>query len=111
MSTPSTPNLRAGQVEEVLKDSSVVVIHAWGSWDGKKAMMDRVLSEIAPTFSSQISFYSMDVDVEENFEFLHQHKVLNVPALICFKNGMYMGTSIGLRDKQLLIDLIESISS
>lgn len=107
---PSTPNLKAGQVEEAIKNSSVVVIHAWASWNQSDRAMDKLLSNLAPLVSGDVQFYSMDIDRAENFEFLHRHKVLNVPALVCYKNGIHMETVVGMRDKQSLFDLIESLS-
>lgn len=100
---PSTPNLRAGQVEEAIKNSSVVVIHAWASWNQYDRVMDKILCEIAPLFSADVRFYLMDVDRAENFEFLRQY-IRNVPALICYKNGSHMETIIGMCDKQFLVD-------
>jgi thiol:disulfide interchange protein len=52
----------------------------------------------------------MDIDWVENFEFLRQHKVVNVPALVCFKNGQHVETVIGLHTKQVLFDTIEAVS-
>lgn len=108
---PSTPNLKAGQVEEAIKNSSVVIIHAWASWNQSDRAMDKILSDLAPLFSADVKFYSMDIDWAENFEFLHQHKVVNVPALVCFKNGQHVETVIGLHTKQVLFDTIKAVST
>ena len=53
-------------------------------------------------FTNQIAFFSFDTTREDSWNICNQCKVLNLPALVCFIDGQWHETLIGLRPEEEL---------
>jgi hypothetical protein len=85
-------------VESLALNCPVLVIHVWAEWNGYDPLMDTTLVTLRQRFESQVEFRSINFDLHEAWPLFEKWNVLNLPALVCYLNGIYRGTVIGVRD-------------
>jgi len=85
---------------DFIKSKPVAVIHFWASWNRSDDEMKARLKQIGASFSDQVAMGSVDTDQEEMWDLVKKLKVLNLPALVYYKNGEHIETTIGLSTKE-----------
>lgn len=96
---PTTPPVSAMTFSNVIKAHPVVVIHFWADWNGYDRKMDALLQELRPKYEAKITFFSFDTTPKENLGICHQYQIRQLPALVCFIEGVQHETLIGMRSK------------
>lgn len=88
---------------EVLQSDRPVLVDFWASWCGPCRMLSPTIEEIAGE-RSDIKVGSVNVD--EQPELAAQFNVMSIPTLIVFKEGRAVNSSMGVRPKQAILDLL-----
>ena len=68
--------------------------------------MDALLQEMKAEFSGEIAFFALDVDEKANWDFLQAVPVMNVPCLVCLKDGAVFRHRIGQYPKEKLREIL-----
>ncbi len=89
--------------QEVLKSDKPVMVDFWAPWCGPCRMLGPVVDEIA---AEQTDFVVGKVNIDEEQELAQKYDVMTIPTVIIFKNGEPVETSIGVKPKQALIDMV-----
>ena len=91
-------------VAEVLKADKPVIVDFWASWCGPCRMLSPIIEEISET-NSDIKVCSVNVD--EQMELAQQFEISSIPALLVFKDGQLVNSSVGVIPKAAILDLVK----
>ena len=91
--------------EAALKNSAIVLVDYWATWCGPCRMMAPVIDEIAAEYDGRITVGKIDVDQEPDIA--QRYGIMSIPTLILYKDGMPSATSVGVRPKAYLEELIQ----
>ena len=91
-------------VAEVLKADKPVIVDFWASWCGPCRMLSPIIEEISET-NSDIKVCSVNVD--EQMELAQQFEISSIPALLVFKGGQLVNSSVGVIPKSAILDLVK----
>lgn len=89
--------------DEVLKSSEPVLVDFYADWCGPCQMLAPIIEDISD--SDIIKVCKLNVD--EAVPVAMQYKVSTIPTIIIFKDGKVAAKTIGLQEKEELIELIE----
>lgn len=88
---------------EVLKSDKTVLIDFWASWCMPCKMLSPVVDEIAEE-NPEIKVGKVNVD--EQPELAEKFGVMSIPTLIVFKNGQNIDTSVGVKPKAEILEML-----
>jgi thioredoxin 1 len=86
--------------ETVLGRRLPVLVDFWAEWCPPCRPMARTLAELAPEFAGRIVFATLNAD--ENPEATRRYRVLSMPTLLLFRQGIVVHSIVGARPKSHL---------
>lgn len=85
---------------EVLKSDKIVLVDFYADWCGPCRMLAPILEDI-----KDVDIYKINVDDEPDLAM--KYGIMSIPCLISFKDGKEYKKSIGLVDKETILELIK----
>ena len=89
---------------EVLNSEKTVLVDFWASWCGPCKMLSSVVDEIAEE-NPDVKVCKINVDDEPGLA--GQFNVMSIPTLLFFKEGKVAASSVGVRPKNAILDLLK----
>ena len=83
----------------------VVLVDFFATWCGPCRMMAPVLDSVKKELGDAIEIYKVDVDESENLA--RQYGIMSIPTLFVFVNGEEKEHSVGLLDKNRVVNLLK----
>jgi len=90
----------SSDINAVLKRFHNVVVDCWAPWCRPCLAIAPSVSAMAKDYKGKIVFVKMNTD--ENQEFAMEHRIMNIPTLLIFKNGKAVDRIIGARPRKSL---------
>ncbi len=87
--------------KEVLKSKETVLVDFYADWCSPCRMLSPILDEV----SKDHKIYKINVDDEE--EIAQEYGVMSIPCVVAFKDGKEIKRSVGLVDKDAILDLFK----
>ncbi len=94
--------------EKVLKAQGTVVVDFWAEWCGPCRMFSPVIEQFA---AEHPEIRVGKVNVDENPDLAERFRVMSIPTLLVFKDGAVTATSVGVKTKQALENMVRSGSA
>ncbi len=90
--------------KEVLNSEKTVLIDFWATWCGPCRMISPIVEEVAGEVTATAKVCKINVD--EQPELASAFKVMSIPMLAVIKDGKVIDTQVGVRPKQVIIDML-----
>ena len=94
--------------EKVLKSEKPVLVDFFAIWCGPCKMLAPIIEQLNEEIGEKVNVYKVDVD--ECPQSASQYGIMSIPTIIAFKNGEAVNKSVGLVQKEKLMDIINSIA-
>ena len=92
---------------EVLKSSQPVLVDFFATWCGPCQMQGPIIEELAEEYKDKAKVGVLDIDQAQKTA--TQFQVSSVPTLIIFKDGQEVERFMGLQQKPVLKEKLDSL--
>lgn len=89
---------------EVIDNKGIVLVDFWADWCGPCKMLAPILEEVAMETDTRIC----KVNVDESAELSREYEIRTIPTMIIFKDGVKIDQIIGLKEKNELLERLNS---
>ena len=87
--------------KEVLESKEPVLVDFYADWCGPCRMLGPIMEEI----SKEHKVFKINTDDEQ--ELAMEYGIMSIPCVIAFKDGKEINRSVGLADKDTILNLIK----
>ena len=91
--------------EEVLNSNVPVLVDFWATWCTPCKMMAPVIEKIGEEVGDRVKVCKINID--ENSEIAEHYSVMSIPTFLVFQNGNIVGRSVGVQDKNEIMELLK----
>ena len=95
--------------DEVMKAQGLVMIDFWAAWCGPCRMISPTVEELAKEYGEKIKVLKLNTD--ENSEIASRYKIMGIPTIMFFKDGVKLDQIVGVVPKQQLKAKLDSFLS
>jgi len=96
-------NITDSDFEKTIKENDLVLVDFWADWCGPCKRVAPILEEISQEFGLTIA----KLDVDTNPIMAGEYKVVSIPTMILFENGIPIKTIVGAKPKHLMLKELE----
>ena len=90
--------------QEVLQSEQPVLLDFWAPWCGPCRRVSPIVEEIAAEVSGVVKVGKVNID--EHPKLASQFRVMSIPTLVVVKNGKPVSTSVGVKSKQEILNML-----
>lgn len=85
-------------IKEVINSKEISIVDFYADWCGPCRMLAPILEEI-----EDVNIYKVNVDDEPDLAM--EYGIMSIPCVISFKDGKEYKRSVGLSDKETILEL------
>ena len=90
----------------LLESEKLVIVDFWATWCGPCRMLSPLLDEVEEEMSDKITVVKVNVDDAD--EIAMRYRIMSIPTLIFFKDGVMVDRSVGAMPKSMLVEKINA---
>ncbi len=90
---------------EVIKSDIPVLVDFWASWCGPCTMLSPIVEDIAKEYDGKVKVGKINVDEQQALAV--KYGIMSIPTLMVFKGGELVQTSVGLKTKAQIEEMIK----
>lgn len=90
--------------DELTQSGKTVLVDFFATWCGPCKALAPILEEVAAELPDDKLIVKVDVDKEKQLAI--KHGVMSIPTMILFKNGVPVSRTVGLRDKEGVLEIL-----
>lgn len=90
--------------DEVIKSTVPVLLDFWAPWCGPCKELLPTVEALADEIGDKAKVCKINVD--DNKELARQFRIMSVPSIMVFSNGQMLSSSVGVKTKQELIEML-----
>jgi len=94
---------------EVVGSVSLSLVHFKTEWNGACQIVSMIYEDLANSYKGMANFFTVDMETESKLA--NEYGVIEVPAILFFRNGQVIDHAKGLIPKNTLIMKIENALS
>jgi thioredoxin 1 len=103
---PDTPiQLLDADINEAMKKYPTLVVDCWAPWCGPCRMVGPIIEELATEMKGKIVFGKLNVD--ENPQTSMKYRIMSIPTMLVFKNGILIDQFVGAMLKDMLLQKLK----
>lgn len=92
---------------EVLQSALPVLVDFWAPWCGPCRALAPTVAQIAEEYDGRVRVGKVNVD--EEGELAEKYGISGIPAVLLFRNGEVLDTSVGVRPKSQLVAMFDAL--
>ncbi len=93
----SPVKLSDSNLDEILRENSLVVVDCWAEWCGPCKMLAPIINELSEDYEGRALIGKLNVD--ENPRTSMKHRLMAIPTLLFFKDGELVDQIVGVVPK------------
>lgn len=90
--------------DEVIKSTVPVLLDFWAPWCEPCKELLPTVEALAEEVADKAKICKINVD--ENKELARQFRIMSVPSIMVFSNGQMIASSVGVKSKSELIEML-----
>ena len=90
---------------EVLTEKRPVLVDFWATWCGPCKMLVPIVDGLADELTE---VKVCKVNADEQSELVEKYDVTTVPTLLIFKDGQVVNTSVGMKQKAEILEMLKN---
>ena len=92
--------------DSLIQADKLVIVDFWATWCGPCRMLSPILDEVEEEMSDRISVVKVNVDDAD--EIAAKYRIMSIPTLLFFKNGVIVDKTVGAMPKPALVEKINA---
>ena len=97
-------NITPKDLADVTKEG-LTLVDFWAEWCGPCKMMNPVLEELEKDYQGKVKFAKVDVDKFQDLAM--EYKIMSIPAMILFKDGVAKEKVVGFHPKKDMANYLD----
>jgi len=89
----------------ILESKTLAIVNFKTEWNGSSRILTSMIDEISEHYKGIADFFT--IDIEQAREIANEYAIMEIPAILFFKNGIVIDYISGLASKMVLTDKIE----
>ncbi len=90
--------------KEVLQSEKTVLVDFYADWCGPCKMLSPIVDEVAEEIEN---VKVCKINIDESRDLAGNYDIMSIPTLLVFKNGKVVNSSLGLINKEKVLNLIK----
>ena len=90
--------------KEVLQSEKTVLVDFYADWCGPCKMLSPIIDEVAEELEN---VKVCKINIDESRDLAGNYDIMSIPTLLVFKNGKVVNSSLGLINKEKVLNLIK----